>query len=292
MEVQFVRRLLGIGSRAIVASLFTETGFMPIGHRRLILALRYLQYLLRLPPHQYAAAAMRDTFALAGSSQACWATDIRLVLRRLCVGLEGAWHALQDFKSVDDIIAAVEGAAGKEQQDELDRSHRLVLLQGRVNPDLIAEPGFSPLKYRAYLDVHIPAHRKALTRLMVAQHPLAVELLRRRERYRAYVPKPMRICRFCRVHVEDEVHVLLLCTGDAALTDVRQEFSTGISHVIPRLPSMDGIAFIQAVVDGPMEGVAIFARFVHRVFARVDAVPMIIPASARINAVRVGISQR
>jgi len=46
---------------------------------------------------------------------------------------------------------------------------------------------------------------------MLSTHALAVERLRYQERYRAPVPHAWRLCRFCRVEVEDEVHVLLKC---------------------------------------------------------------------------------
>ena len=44
----FLRRLLGINSRSMLAGLFTETGLMPIRIRRLLLALGRLHYLVSL----------------------------------------------------------------------------------------------------------------------------------------------------------------------------------------------------------------------------------------------------
>ncbi|TEB22232.1 hypothetical protein FA13DRAFT_1568873, partial [Coprinellus micaceus] len=48
-QLFFLRRLLGLNSRSPMAPLFTETGIMPIRHRRLILALQFAQYALREP---------------------------------------------------------------------------------------------------------------------------------------------------------------------------------------------------------------------------------------------------
>jgi len=47
-----------------------------------------------------------------------------------------------------------------------------------------------------------------LTSIMLSTHALAVERLRYQERFRAPVPRAWRLCRFCHMEVEDEVHVL------------------------------------------------------------------------------------
>jgi hypothetical protein len=45
------------------------------------------------------------------------------------------------------------------------------------------------MKFRAYLRVPVPAHRKALTRILLASHALGIEMLRYRERLRLPVPR-------------------------------------------------------------------------------------------------------
>ncbi|KAK0436101.1 hypothetical protein EV421DRAFT_2086799 [Armillaria borealis] len=42
----------------------------------------------------------------------------------------------------------------------------------------------------------------------MSSHVVAVELLRWSERYCPYIPCVWRLCRFCRVAVEDEQHAL------------------------------------------------------------------------------------
>jgi hypothetical protein len=75
---------------------------------------------------------------------------------------------------------------------------------------------------RHYLALPIvPAHRNAFTSIMFSSHALAVERLRWKERYRATVPREWRLCRFCRVCVEDEVHALLQCRGHDDLAPIR-----------------------------------------------------------------------
>jgi hypothetical protein len=48
IQLRFLRRMLGVGSRSLRAVLFSETGIWPIKYRRVYLALRNLCYLLEL----------------------------------------------------------------------------------------------------------------------------------------------------------------------------------------------------------------------------------------------------
>ncbi|KAL1672665.1 hypothetical protein EV122DRAFT_175165, partial [Schizophyllum commune] len=76
---------------------------------------------------------------------------------------------------------------------------------------------------RPYLATMVSAHRKALTRLLLSDHMLAVEVLRRQARYRrAVLAREDRLCRLCRLHVEDEVHGLLYCRGRLDLISMRR----------------------------------------------------------------------
>jgi hypothetical protein len=64
VQKRFSRRLLGLPHRSPREPLYTETGMLPIRHRRVILALTYLQYLLSLPSGEYASLACRDSLDL------------------------------------------------------------------------------------------------------------------------------------------------------------------------------------------------------------------------------------
>ena len=64
VQVLFLRRLLGLHKRSMHALLFTETGIMPIRYRHVILALRYLRYLIKLPAHHYPRAAFDNACLL------------------------------------------------------------------------------------------------------------------------------------------------------------------------------------------------------------------------------------
>ncbi|KAH7878333.1 uncharacterized protein C8R40DRAFT_1016547, partial [Lentinula edodes] len=76
IQLLFLRRMLGLSRRSILAPLFTETGIMPIRTRRVILALRYLICLLKLGPEHYAHLALQENFNLRNSGMKCWLLDV------------------------------------------------------------------------------------------------------------------------------------------------------------------------------------------------------------------------
>lgn len=79
----FLRRLLGINSRSMLAILFTETGLMPIRIRRLLLALSRLQYMLRVGEERIVRAALMDPISLFANCVSGWAGDVAIALRTL-----------------------------------------------------------------------------------------------------------------------------------------------------------------------------------------------------------------
>ena len=79
----FLCRLLNVGEKCMNAFLFTETAIIPLRYRRIITTLKYLKYLLLLPPDLYAAHAMRDSISLASVGKPSWIMDILFVLQNL-----------------------------------------------------------------------------------------------------------------------------------------------------------------------------------------------------------------
>ncbi|KAJ7254215.1 hypothetical protein C8J57DRAFT_945698, partial [Mycena rebaudengoi] len=67
------------------------------------------------------------------------------------------------------------------------------------------------LDFQHYLGIKAPEHRRALTRMILSSHSLAVERRRRKERRKPVVPKQWRLCRFCYVHIEDPAHAMFVC---------------------------------------------------------------------------------
>ncbi len=86
-----------------------------------------------------------------------------------------------------------------------------------------------PAAYKTYLNLPVPAHRKAFTRLLMSAHTLGIEVLRWKERYRPFVPRRWRLCRFCRVMVEDEPHALFECRANDGLSRRRRRFIEDIT---------------------------------------------------------------
>ncbi|KAK0478592.1 hypothetical protein EDD18DRAFT_873077 [Armillaria luteobubalina] len=94
---------------------------------------------------------------------------------------------------------------------------------------------------RSYLLLRIPAHRIALTRILTSNHTLAVERGRwlRVEGTSETIPRALRICRCCHDDVEDELHVLFICS-DSLLCGIRSDFLSDIWRAYPALRRRSG----------------------------------------------------
>src|SRR5271168_3404288 len=77
VQVTYLRKMLGLGSRSMVAVLFSETGIMPIRYRHILLALGYLKYLLSLPAERLAWNALMESYSLARAGQISWVNDLK-----------------------------------------------------------------------------------------------------------------------------------------------------------------------------------------------------------------------
>ncbi|KAJ7839102.1 hypothetical protein B0H13DRAFT_1513857, partial [Mycena leptocephala] len=215
VQHEFIRRLLGLHRRSILAVLFTETGIIPLAYRRPIIALGYLSYLISLHPNHLASAAYLDSLLLAQAGHPSWISDLRFVMRSLPVPVQFPPRGLA---MTEDTIAEVrkdlEHACAKWLGDTVaGMSSRLPLIQGRLERNELGEFVANPLKLRQYLRIPVPAHRKALTRLILSSHTLGVEILRYTERYRVRAPREFRFCRFCRRGVETEAHAMITCSA-------------------------------------------------------------------------------
>lgn len=99
-------------------------------------------------------------------------------------------------------------------------------------------------------DIHIPAHRRALTLLITGCHRLAVAIGRRDE-----TPRHERVCRLCTTRkVEDEQHVLFVCLGRLEFMQWRADFFHRTFPIWPTaardLCRAGGDAFIQRIIFG------------------------------------------
>jgi len=242
VQVSYLRRLLSLSSFSQRTPLYTETGILPIGHRRITLTLGYLQYLISLPPGHDAHAAFLTALDLAEEGSASWFTDLQQRLatttRKPAISFshssllqDRAQHLVESWKT-----AVIEHCESDLQQ-RIEESRRLPLLQLR-------SPSLKPLAFRHYLKIKAPHHRQALTRMLLGEHPLAVEMLRRTGRYDVPVPAPLRLCRFCREKVETEIHALTECEAQGELIDARRE----ALESCPSLPTICGIIDVVVVL--------------------------------------------
>ncbi|KAF5386797.1 hypothetical protein D9615_001609 [Tricholomella constricta] len=133
-----------------------------------------------------------------------------------------------------------------------------------------------------YLKIPDPLHRHALTRLLLCDHPLAVEQLRRRRFSRGRIERQRRLCRFCRLAIEDEVHALFGCRTNDRLVAVREDFLDTLFRLNPALRviffSAPATQFVDYLVNHA-ETLKLFAAYVYQVFCIYDEVPMFIPST-------------
>jgi hypothetical protein len=222
----FLRRLLGINSRSMIAVLFTETGLMPIRVRRLLLALGRLRYMADLGEDsgRMVRAALLDSVDLFAAGHGGWAGDVAIMLSTLPTPIRVVPTNFLPVVTIDAIIEKVTIVVDADLQFDIDNLQKTHLLRNRLEA---VDETFSLVtrRRRHYLMmVADPAHRKALTRLLLGDHTLSVERLRYPARHRLSIPRHERLCRFCRTGVEDEVHALLDCNTSVRLADMRAQF--------------------------------------------------------------------
>ncbi|KAF9025823.1 hypothetical protein BDZ89DRAFT_922020, partial [Hymenopellis radicata] len=217
VQVYFLRRLLGLTRRSTTMPLYTETGMMPLRYRRVILALRYVQYTLNVKEHVLAASGVKDSLNLHNQRMPGWVMDLEYVLCRL------PWF--------HEVVDRVYRACDAWMEGTVLSSPRLWMLHQRfreIRNKIDRKRERNRLyfaKRQPWTGVQNPDHRRALGRLVASNHRLAVEVLRRGDgQRRRPVPREWRLCRFCRGCVEDEVHALLVCDESGALVGLRNAF--------------------------------------------------------------------
>jgi hypothetical protein len=190
---------------------------------------------MALPPNHLAGVAYRDSLKMAGDGLSCWLADLYHALANLPVPVLLPMTSLTP-EDISELKRRLTDSCSTWISAQIEAmSGRLPLIQGRT--DRTASGRLEPvsLKLRAYLRVPVPAHRKALTRILLASHPLGIEMLRYRERLRLPVPRDARLCRFCLLSVETEGHALLGCSAPT-LVALRRVFLTDIYSKLLALP--------------------------------------------------------
>lgn len=277
VQHKFLRRALGLGSHTQLAPLFTETGIWPIRYRRLNLALRYLQYVLRDAPPLPAAAFM-EAWRLTANGFSSWWGDLYHALRALPVPVYLTLREFPTVLAVDALLLQLEQSLADSLHAGIMASERLPLLRTRTLAARSSDLADLCTK-RNYLSLRSDRLRNAMTRLHVSDHPLAIEELRR---HRPPVPRARRICRFCKKRwaVEDECHVLIECTGEEVEAR-RALFWEDATALLPKLAAIANSLSTPAALDMLLtreKTMIPLAEFVADVFDLCDNVPCFIVA--------------
>ncbi|KAJ7195259.1 hypothetical protein GGX14DRAFT_377284 [Mycena pura] len=133
--------------------------------------------------------------------------------------------------------------------------------------------------------VAVPAHRKAMTGLLLGDHNLSVERLRYATRYRHAVPREHRLCRFCWAAIEDEVHALFNCTGTPRLTEFRSQFLEALKSIDSgtwdSYMKLSNYNFMLKILPS-RKAVALYAKYIYQVLSVFDETPRYLPVAFRI----------
>jgi hypothetical protein len=280
VQLDFLRRFLRLPERSMKAILFTETGLLPIRHRRIIIALHYLLYLVEmdasLPPH----LALLECIHLARLKVPSWFTDLQWVLRKLESPVVLP-TAIPSRELVTRLVQEVAHSYWYSAQADILASPKTFLLPQRVKVD-----------HRSGLKVHInnklmtyfsvirtPSHRLAYMRFITSNHRLAVEVLRWHRTGADSIPRPWRLCRFCQEDVEDEYHAFLFCSGSPALLDARRSVLRSIFEVDADLRELHALVpeqFLLTVLHR-VDTMEIVAKYLHRLHVIFTSSPIVIP---------------
>lgn len=216
---------------------YRNTGLMPLRVWHVQLAISYLRYLLQLPCHHYTYAALQETKDLLRGGCPSWIGDLNWAIEHLpSLTIWNVHTEDMDCRQLEDLKRTLWETCDDILQNVIETSSKCVLLWGCLEMDEDGKCKQIIWKLCHYLMIiHVPAHRKAFTSLMLLNHPLAVERLRWREWYWETVPHLWCLCHFCCMEVEDEPHVLLVCDTNMALVDLWQAFKWDVQVLVPVL---------------------------------------------------------
>jgi hypothetical protein len=117
---------------------------------------------------------LEDSLALNAAGMPGWATDLRLVLSNLLVPIQCPQSLQLDQEFVDELIEALERSMAAWINEGMD-SQKMYLLWGRKELRKDGALFHKTLHLQHYLLLPVADHRKALTRLLVSDHGLALE---------------------------------------------------------------------------------------------------------------------
>ncbi|KAJ7159833.1 hypothetical protein C8R43DRAFT_880676 [Mycena crocata] len=278
----YLRRMLGLTARSMTAILFSETGLEPIRYRRVRQLLGYFHHMAVLAekdPTRLIADGLLDSLDLARQHKISWINDICVVLSKLPIPVY--WDLTRadaiSVKTADVLLASVKHSMEEYiQASMMSYSKTRDLFADRlelVEKKLVRKVLF----FRHYLNVSNEKHRRALTKLLLSGHALASERMTWGERYHPEsIPEKWRLCRFCKICIEDPVHALFGCKHEALLV-LRREFFARVFHSLPDLKGRytDAGLFFRDLISR-RKTTALLAKYAYDVLEIFYARPMLI----------------
>jgi hypothetical protein len=246
---------------------------------------RCLQLLLLLSrdPSHYVKLALETCVQLISKGKACWLGDLWHVLFNL-TGINLSLQELTVDRFMVDLISKVDSHAKRWLQSEVDNSVRLYLLHGRLEPMAKGPSRFHTMFFCYYLRVPNAKHRKSMTHLLLSDHSLALEMLRRGSRYQPPTPRDLRLCGFCETEIESPEQALLVCDKSDDLCSIREEAFEKLSTFHPSISRGQLITTEEALPTLHLilfhyDSVQIMAKFIHSdVLSIFEAKPILFPA--------------
>ncbi|KAJ7724336.1 hypothetical protein DFH07DRAFT_722319, partial [Mycena maculata] len=172
-----------------------------------------------------ARACLNSSIELAAAGKRSWAGDVLTAAKKLKFPIPPLDFLNATTSSVEAYQKLVEKAGENYIQQEVDRSDKLYMLQGRREPQKDQPAVHKTLYLRHYLSmVKTTSHRKALTSIMLSTHLLALERLRYVDHAHPSVPRQERVCRFCKTEVESPEHAMLECQASPEVLNLRVKF--------------------------------------------------------------------
>ena len=269
VQLTYLRRVLLLSPRSPRVVLFAMMNIWPLRYRRLLLALRYLSYLIRdRPPLPY--AALREGFRITAlDRRASWWGDLHWALRALPIPVALDLNVFPAPDAVAALIQDLERSLATYVTSTLRTSSRYHVMAAVHVPHYLRPTVGQLLKMPPYLLLQRD-RRKALTQLMACEHPYAVQT-------RRAVERKFRACRFCvkRTAVEDEEHVLFRCMAAPLLLSrlrMRAQMSMHDPNVTFELEHRTPWQFVAYLLQLP-QLLSIFADHVLETFTLCKGTP-------------------
>lgn len=289
VQRSFLPRIINAGPHCATAALYSELGLWPLGYRRVLIALRFLVYCAGLPAGHLVRAAMEEAEVLDRMTPARgWRTDLKAALLLKHVSLPSLDELRRDSGVADMLIRQLRASLRDFVHHGVQSTPKLYVLHDRteITSDGNSKP--TPLALQAYLRIPNAPDRYAITRLILSGYPLAVELLRHRDRRQRYIPPGMRVCRLCGAGVEDAQHVLFYCP-DATLVDLRGSFLLAVTGQLPGIRIQAGLcpplSTLQRILAmGDADSLAALGKLAFDVIEHITLSAMKIPTAAELDA--------